>query len=164
MIIDAKGRLFGKISIIDVLIGVCIAGMIIGVSLRFFTSGGLSKAQTSVPIELTLCAREVRQFTISSVDKGDVVFDDSGARLGAVIAVSTTPAKRLFETENGKIYNAEVPNKYDLYIKIDATGQADKSGYFINGNRQMSSGSSQIIHTNHATMECIVWSVAKRVD
>lgn len=162
MFIDAKGRLFGKVSIIDILIGICIAGMIIGVALRFITSGGLSKAEMTVPIELTLRAKEVRQYTVSAVKEGDIVFDESGARLGTVSKVSATPAKRIFESNSGKIFNAELPNKFDLYITIDAKGQADASGYFINGSRQMSSGSTQIIHTNSATMECNVWSVSEK--
>ncbi|HWQ29596.1 MAG TPA: DUF4330 domain-containing protein [Negativicutes bacterium] len=133
-LMDKKGRLFGKINIVDlsiVLILLLLAG---GVYYVFF--GGSSK-------QVTATNKVVYEFEITNVNKdfvdaitdGDPIRDSvRGNELGTVTGKVERPATMLNEDLiNGRYVIAKVPDAYDVAITIEAQANITPANVIVGG-------------------------------
>ena len=160
MILDKKGKLFGKISIIDLFVLLVIVVGIIGVfstksmldNEKVLSSDSNMLIQTSAKadnMEIEFEVKEVRDFTRDSFIVGDNVFVASNDRfLGTVARVESRPSKRTVATTLGKVYTAEVPERYDVTIVVEAKGKKKDEGYFTDSNIQLIFGGEMEIKTS----------------
>lgn len=160
MILDKKGKLFGKVSIIDLFVLLIIAIGVIGV---FSTKSMLDKEKvlsqsgnmlisTSAKadkMEIAFEVKEVRSFTKDAIIVGDEVFVVSNDRfLGTVNRVESVPSKKTVVTTHGKVYEAEVPERYDVIIYVDANGKKKDEGYFTDSNIKLIIGGEMEVKTS----------------
>ena len=160
MILDKKGKLFGKVSIIDLFVLLVIVIGVVGV---FSTKSMLDKEKvlsqsgnmlisTSAKadkLEIAFEVKEVRSFTKDAIVVGDDVFVVSNDRfLGKVVRVASVPSKRTVVTTHGKVYEAEVPERYDVTIYVDANGKKKEEGYFTDSNVKLIIGGEMEVKTS----------------
>lgn len=136
MIIDKKGKLFGKINIIDLcillVIVVGISGMIFTVAKIKNNSSVLSsdKKGEAATVEVGLLLKEVRDVTRDAIIVGDEVFTTTkGTSLGKITKIESTQSKRTVVTDNGEVYSAIVPEKYDVTIYVETQAKKTETGY-----------------------------------
>ncbi|MBQ9915356.1 MAG: DUF4330 domain-containing protein [Clostridia bacterium] len=99
MILDKKGKLFGKISIVDIFVILVVLVMCVG---AFFTyqkinnreimteNTGLIPSSVADTLEVTLRVSDVRQMTVDNIQKDDeVFFEDTGKYFGTITDVKT---------------------------------------------------------------------------
>ena len=81
--LDARGRIFGKVNIVDLIVLIVIVAVVVFALVR--TTGDSS---TMIPIRVTYTVEEVRQGTVDAITKavqaGATVRDDGGTVLGIV--------------------------------------------------------------------------------
>jgi hypothetical protein len=75
MVIDEKGRLFGKISIVDILVVLVMIGLIAGVYFKFFVIDKDHNAANYDTIEYKLLIRAVRQQSVDAMEVGADIYD-----------------------------------------------------------------------------------------
>lgn len=153
MFIDDKGKLFGKISIIDLFVILVVVVAIVGSVIAFtkVKSGEvltenkaiLSQNSTLDKLELRLRLAEVRAMTKDAIHIGDGVYTkDTGKFLGEVVGVETEPAKRIITGYDGKALEAEVPERMDVIMIVEVLGKRTDNGYFTGNNIHLVYGSS----------------------
>lgn len=131
---NGKGRLFGRINIVDLLIAVLIIAIAGGIYLVFF--GGEEK-------QVTETSKVVYDFEITNVNKdfvdainpGDLIRDSvRGNELGTVVSKTFRNATMLNEDLiNGRYVIADVPGTYDVVITIEANANITPANIIVGG-------------------------------
>ena len=67
--------------------------------------------------------------------------------IGTVVRVESTPAVRTVTGDNGVVYNAEVPEHYDVSIIIETKGKKKMEGYYTDSNIHLLYGKEMEIKT-----------------
>lgn len=117
-LLDEKGKVFGLINIIDLLVIIVIGALIFGGYMRMkekpIVVNETEKALITYEIE------EVRMATIDSLVEGDELFHyDKGGHIGTIVDVSYEPFTEPLE-KDGEWVQAEVPGKYNASIVVEA--------------------------------------------
>ncbi len=160
MIIDKKGKLFGKVSIVDLFVVLVIFVGIVGI---FMTKAKLDKGdvqsdasqmliQSSAEkdvLEIKLKLKEVRDVTRDAIVVGDTVYLVQTEKvLGVISRVESEPAVRNVETDNGIVYSAVVPERYDVTIVVETSGKEKEDGFYTDTNQKLLYGKEMEIKTS----------------
>ncbi|MBQ2696871.1 MAG: DUF4330 family protein [Clostridia bacterium] len=155
--LDKKGRLFGKVSIIDVLVVVIIIVMLAGAFVAYqkisgnevlTENKGLIKTNAIDTLEVTVRVEDVRQMTVDAFAEGDeMFFNDTGKLMGEIKKVAKEPATKLIYDNNGKAVYAEIPQKYDVILTVHVPGKRLVNGFYTADNIQLAYGSELKIKT-----------------
>ncbi len=157
VIFDKKGKLFGKISVVDILVVFVILAMIFGAFITYqklsnktvlTENNGLIQTPVADTLEVTLRVEEVRQMTVDNIKVDDeVFFDDTGKFFGTITDVTVEPATNLIFDKQGRPTNAVVPNRYDVVMKLRVPGSRLEHGYYTQDNIRLVFNSNTVIKT-----------------
>ena len=158
------GKLFGKISIIDIAAVILICAVAAGVYLRFGTStqgGGSGMVAAPQKFEYVLLVESVRIESIRAYKQmGSISDGKTREYLGEIVDVKEIDATSVkYELANGQFVDAPQPGKYHAYITVQVNGKANETGYFTGGNRQINVGSQFIIETKYARSSAEIISI-----
>lgn len=148
MFIDKKGRLFGKISIVDILV---ILVIVVGVVGAYFTlsvvnSGSLSDnsklaLNSSSPFtsaDVTFEIKGVRAMTRDGLCEGDEVYETEDNKfIGTITKVTSKPAQKEYIANDGTFFVATIPDKYDVEITLDVLGKNTETGFHTESEVQL---------------------------
>ncbi len=149
--INKEGKLFGKISIIDIFVVLAIAVAVFGIYTRFFV--GNEKVETaSSRIEYKMKIQEVRIGTVEALEdyQGPIYDSTTKEYLGDIVAVEYTDAQKAVETINGRMRKTTVPGKYDVVVTVRTQGNINSSGYYTSTNLTLATGSTFIFTSKAA--------------
>ena len=142
--LDKKGKLFGKISIVDILIVVIFCIAIAGarvawvkISNKTVLTENKALVQNNVldTLEVSLRLKGVRQMTLDAIKIGDEVYmKDTGKMLGKVVAVTTEPAKEWIYDAKGRAFYAEKPERFDVVMVVQVPGKRLQNGFYTADN------------------------------
>ena len=154
MILDKKGKLFGKISIVDISIILLVVLLVFGAYYKFAVLGKNTKAAKFDTIEYVMQINEIRQPTVDAIRVGQDVFDaKTGSFMGKIVSKEQKNAEELLTIGDGRIVLAQKPGKFDLFITISVPGVKTDYGYLANGNREINRDSLQSMETLLASFE-----------
>ena len=144
-LIDKKGRVFGLINIIDLLVIL----LILAVVGRFALKSQQQPAGVeSKNIEVVLLVKEVRDATANVIKEGDIVRETkSNTLLGKVTKVEVVPSDTLVDTADGRVVNYPNPILKDVYITLVGTGTASENAIVV-GNSEIRIGTILNAKTN----------------
>lgn len=127
--IDRQGRLFGRVSVLDVLIVLLVVALIAFAFVRFAQPG----AET-VAVKLTLAVERVRDPTVAVLKEGSAVYDEGGALLGYVTAVTATPMPLdVFTADGRQVPDATSRIYWDVKIVVQGEGHESSSSISVGG-------------------------------
>lgn len=115
---DKRGRLFG-INIVDL---VAVLLLIAVVMFVVYKTGVVNPniAPATTPYRLTLLIEGVRQETLNELKVGlDARAFDAAVPLGKISVVDVTPALEEVPTADGRVVEAEIPNRFDVRVGVD---------------------------------------------
>lgn len=162
MIIDKKGRLFGKLNIIDLLVVIFIAAAICITCFKFASSSEKGVTETNASIEYTIKVSAVRDFTVRQFKEGESLYDnETGKYIGKISAVKAEDSMDYVLKSDGTYSYAKRPERSDVIITVETKGLINGSGYFAEGIRQISPHSTIIISNNRLKTTGVVQSVRK---
>jgi len=157
-LMDNKGRVFGRFNILDLFIIAII--IVLGV-------GGFYKVKkvnpTNVikpkPVELKIIVMEREKFGVDMIKKGDILKEyDTGIVLGEIKDIEVNPASAEVVTTDGEIKIAEIPDRYDLLITIDAKAMITENA-IMSGNKELRIGNKLVLRTKTYALDSIVLEV-----
>ena len=151
-IIDNKGRLFGKISIIDIFVILIVVILAIGLYFKFNTLDVTGASTPTETFTYEIRIKEVRSFAADSLAVGDKVYDKEGNRcIGQITAIDITDSTRNTTLANGTFGNVSVEDRYDIALTVEATGTISNDHYFIDKTFELNAGSSTSLYTRYYT-------------
>lgn len=135
-LIDKKGRLFGRLNIIDFIIAVMIAAVGAAIVTKFGkTPGGVTDGTV---IEYTVRINMLRNMSVDAFAKNteDIVDAETKKELGDITDMRTEPGRELIELADGTYEYVEYPDKFTLYLTVKSEGsEADECYYLKSGKR-----------------------------
>ena len=130
---DNKGRIFGKINIIDICVVVILIIAVAATYFKFNMSAHSDVTTSNGRAEYTILAKGLRSFTVDQFEIGDKVFDKESEKcIGEVVAVETAPAYEYITKTDGNIVHAQMPERYDLRVTVQTDAVINDKG--INAN------------------------------
>jgi hypothetical protein len=123
---DERGRFFGKVNVVDVIVLLVIVAVVAFAVVR--TTGGTS---TSIPVRVTYTVEAVRQATVDALvgavqDKA-TVRDDGGTVLGTVVSVTPRATQEEYPTLDGKVVASASLIFSDVDIVVRGQGRLSGS-------------------------------------
>ena len=160
MIIDENGKLFRKVSIIDILIVLVILLCIAGAVIRF--SGLLgANGSTPVQIEYVLRVRQIRDESVNAIMKKGELYSSLSdeAYLGTVTNVEKLENEDYSELIDGTIVKTSAVDRYDVLITVQVDGKQTGSALYTTDGKRIEVGSLEYVATKWASMEAEIKSV-----
>ena len=98
-VLDDRGRLFGKVNIVDLVVLVVIVAIVVFAAVRL-TGGG---AVATVPVKVTFIETRVAQALVAGLQGKGTVRDTGGNVIGEVQSVQATPSIEELLTTEGEL-------------------------------------------------------------
>ncbi len=163
--IDGNGRLFGKISVIDVLVILVVAVLAAALYFKSIqTHTGSTVTEQSIVFQIR--ARGVDSYVYDALREGDGLYDldySSGGRaIGRIaqIEVESDPGTKLAdELHDGAAAIVEAENTVDLLITVEGSGLVDGKTRTINRVYALGVNSSRTYYTKQAQFVGTVASI-----
>lgn len=157
-LIDQNGRLFGKISIVDVLVILIVAAMAAAI---FYVKNGQNAGIGNGVVEETICFQVrvpgVPSYMEDAVQAGDLLYDlsyASGGALGEITQVQVEPGFRDAIYYDGTLGLAPVEDGVDLVLTVKGTGLVGENGsYMLNRIYDLGVNSSRTYYTKYARFD-----------
>ncbi|MCL5045746.1 MAG: DUF4330 domain-containing protein [Actinobacteria bacterium] len=159
-LIDDKGRLFGRINVIDLLVVI----LVLALAGRFSYSRYISKSLKAIrkeqkPIEVVLVVGAVRQPTVDAIRVGSkVMASKTSTLLGEVVKVEAKPANVVFTGNDGRTYEMPSPSRLDVYVTLRGLGQVSENAVFL-GDTEVRVGTLIDIRSNIYAGSGVVYQI-----
>lgn len=132
-IIDKKGKLFGFINIIDLLVLLVVLAILVFGAKRI-GSGKVSQTATKEAF-VTYEISEIRQLSVDQIKVGDPIYHyDKGTYIGVIEEVNVEPYRDVIDY-NGRWVEADVPRKFVAAVKVKANIE-ETDQYYVAGGEQ----------------------------
>lgn len=155
---DKKGKLFGIINIIDLIVVLLVALLVYGGVTRLKESP-VAEADTKKAL-VTVEISNVRQATVDGVIVGDKLYHyDKGTLFGTIVDMEVEPYKEAVETGDGNLVLAEVPEKYVVTLTVEAEAKDSESVVVIGGEHTRIGTQFRLKNKNIA-----VWATVMKVE
>ncbi|MBU2603233.1 MAG: DUF4330 domain-containing protein [Actinobacteria bacterium] len=126
--LDNRGRLFGRLSVVDLFVVLVLVSLVVFGFLRYSTN------ETDLQrVRLTLVAERLRDVGLVSIEAGQAATDEVGTSLGTVVSVSFTPTMAEVVTPDGRLVLAESPLYQDAKVVVEGDGRASSSTVSVGG-------------------------------
>jgi hypothetical protein len=131
MLIDKKGKLFGKISIVDFVIVLVILAVIAGVYYKF-GRGLFADNEKAENMIISLYWEEVPDYVVNSIKVGDIVIEDiQKAEFGHVKDVKVDKSVSWAQTDKGEYVKSTKEGYSSINISVEGKGELSGQGYNI---------------------------------
>lgn len=139
-IIDSKGRLFGKLNIIDLIIVVCILVLAFGAVVKFNKTD--ATMTTDRVIEYTMKISSIREASVDALKKNykGLSESESNRELGDIIDIKIEQAKELTQLADGSYKDVELPDRFDLLVTVRVIGTQTADNYFAASGKRIING------------------------
>ena len=139
MIIDEKGKLFKKINIIDLALLLVIVISIGATVYKFGFSTHKSVVTADTKITYVLRVKAIRQMAVDAINIDDVIYETVTKKaIGKIVDKKVTEATEFVNMADGTLSKEDkIPEKFDVYLTVEAKGLVSNDGYFVEGNHQL---------------------------
>lgn len=161
---NKDGKLFGKISIIDIGAAALVILLVFGVYIKFFgsaqTQKGFSEEKTYVCV---VKVKNIRDYTVNALTKGGLVYDSTTKEyIGEIVNVSSEPGENKVSMADGTYRYVPMENRYNAYVEIEFSGKESALGYFTDTNKQLCAGSTLNMNAKFAKCEGVIERVESK--
>jgi hypothetical protein len=160
-ILDEKGRILGKVNIVDALVVLVLAAIVVTLCSRF----GDSATPTAHSVTVTFRVSEVQTATVSQLKKATgTVRDDSGTVIGKFTALSSQPSIEEVPVQSDDpgqaptIYAVPSPVYQDVDMTVTAQATLSNGTYRV-GSVTLAVGKKVTLIGPGYSVEASVWSV-----
>ena len=139
-LIDEKGRLGGKLSVIDLVIILLILVVVIGAYMNLFVLTPTTITIEAAPVRYTLQISHVREWAMHNIRAGDALFS-AGTYVGTIQSVRAEPFETLVQSESHAWWG-EVPARYTVFVEVLATATVTDGRFMVSRAVSMGIGNS----------------------
>ncbi|HSH35939.1 DUF4330 domain-containing protein [Schnuerera sp.] len=154
-IINEKGKLFGIINIIDLVVVLIIALLAVG-GVKRMKKSPVAIAETKKAL-ITVEVSDVRMATVDGIVKGDPLYHyDKGQFLGEIVEKKVEPYKEPVESGDGRWILAEVPEKYVVTMIVESDVKENPDVVIAGGEQIRIGAQFRLKNRNVAVMSTIL--------
>lgn len=132
-IIDRNGRLFGKISIIDVIVILAVLVVVLAIYVK------THKPQTGSNVDTTTIVYQMQvdnmpEYMLQAIQKGDQIYDkerSTGGSLGTITDIQVSDGTYEAKLSDGTYEVVPAENHYNLLLTIQGEGLIDENGNYL---------------------------------
>ena len=158
--IDEKGRFFGVVSIIDIIVVAVLIVLAAAVYMRFFASDAPVTSAEGNTFTYEVKVRATRQEIADMIQIGDQLYDEENEYfIGTVTGVNSEPAMQQMQLMDGTYVNAPVENRYDVYIEVETEGLVSNGRYYAGRSYEVSVNDSLQFYSKYISTTGIIWSI-----
>ena len=129
-ILDRDGRLFGKISIIDVIVILVVAVLALAIYVKTqMPQTGTSVTTTKVVYQMKL--NNQPEYMLSAIQIGDELFDkerSTGGSLGTIVDIEVSSGTEQGELDDGTVAYVPAEGYYDILLTIEGDALIGSDG------------------------------------
>ena len=164
MLMNSNGKLFGKVSIIDLLVILLVIIAIVGAYFRLTQTAkpnDSSEANKQVVLKTTdfyytINIKEIREVNknklVESVNSEFCLNGDVTFTMGTLVGVDVSDSVATITLTDGSIVQAEIPEKYDVALTFKISGYEKDDGYFTPQMYELCVGRSYSISSLYSTV------------
>ena len=158
-IIDEKGKLFGKINVIDLLVVIAIFALCLGTFVKFRTSDTYLKKDTV--LEYTVLVENVRTPTVEAVNqkKTGILDYETKKEIGDITDLDTMTAKELEFLNDGTYKEIEFSDKHDILLTLKVTGTETTDNFYTTSGKKLIVGDTLVIYNGYMSTSGTIKSV-----
>ena len=160
-IIDKNGRLFGLVSIIDVVVLLVVAVMALALYVRgnrTVTGSTLS----NVPISFQMVIEVAPDYLADSIQVGDKIYDKErvgAGALGTITKVELLPPSKPEIYLSGDVLTTGGENCYNVFITAQGEGIITDGRFTLNRVYEMGANAARLFYTKYASFTGVVTDV-----
>ena len=161
-IIDNNGRLFGKISVIDIIVILVVAVMGVALYLKTNTMTHTSTATANQTITYQLYARGVGESVEDVLRLEDQLFDEDRGNsgcLGKIKAIEILPGTEMISFDDGSVDIVPSEGTVDILLTIEGEGLISGKSYSLNRVYDLGVNSARNFCTHYARFTATVYSI-----
>lgn len=158
-IIDDRGRFFGLISFIDVIVIAVVAVLALVVFLRLNAPGNPITTQNTVNVTYTVMVPAIRLSTVEQILPGDNLYTDMGMHIGVIKNVTWEDAYSEEALVDGTIVLGRVHERYDATLTVEAQCSTSDGRYYANRVFELSANSEQRMQTKYNIFTALIIGV-----
>jgi hypothetical protein len=133
MLIDNKGKLFGKINVLDLVVILAVLVVIAGVAYKFTKSNTPSVFRQNDKVEITFYVEELPDYAADAVEVGAPVTDrTTGSKFGVVKSVDTQPSVSYAPNSAGEIVKSTKETFRSQKVVVAGEGLFSDNGVTYN--------------------------------
>ncbi|MDD4688270.1 MAG: DUF4330 domain-containing protein [Eubacteriales bacterium] len=165
MLMDRKGKLFGKISIVDILIVLAIIVCLVGVYVRFIAQPAAVQIKTQ-SFSYTVYVRDIRIMTLEGLEQSvgtKFLLGEKGRSDDIGVLKSVEPSSHMepIVKNDGTVVMANAPLKYDALLTFEVNGTVNDSGYYTTDYKSIGVGADLIMENKYI---CTTGKVTEIID
>ena len=131
-IIDDRGRLFGRFSVIDVIVVIVAVVLVFAFYTKFNIHITPLGSRDTIEISYTFIVPTVRMATVNHLRVGDKVYvHDTGAHTGTISRIEIADAEMPENLLDGTYIMTGAEDRYDVTLTIDAECSVSNGRYYI---------------------------------
>jgi len=118
-LIDDKGRLFGKVNLLDLVVVLLILAVVSRFGLRQIKAVEVAPVGEEKEIEILVRLQAVAQPTIDYLPVGTQVAESrNNLPLGTIVAAQVVPAVVVSVGDDGRVYETHSKDRFDYYLTV----------------------------------------------
>ena len=126
-ILDDRGRIFGKVNIVDIIVLVVIVAIVVFAAVRF--SG--DEAVATVPVKVTFVKTRVSNEQVAGLQAKGTIKDVSGNVIGELLSVQATATREELLTTDGQYKAFPSTLRSDVTFVVSGQGTVSDSTVHI---------------------------------
>lgn len=157
-----NGKLFGKISIIDIIIVVALVAVLLFIAGRLgIFSPKQAVASNTGKMRITFYQEEVNTFTVDNIKTGDPVSESlKNVSLGNVVDIKSDKSISWGVNNDGKQVKSTKAGFSSVYITTEANGLIDSNGIMAGGSR-FNIGQALYVRFGTSIIWCRIYDAVK---
>ena len=150
-IINEKGKLFGVVNIVDLLVLLAVIAVAVGVGYKLFDPQIADATAKQVPMTAIVRVRGATPFLVAEIERNDQVgkqiVSGSSYTTATITDVKVEDYIQQIQTADGRIVDALDPSKKDIIFTIETTVPEGTAAPSI-GTQEIRAGRTMIVKTN----------------
>ena len=160
-IIDERGRIFGKINVIDIFAIIIIAILGVVVYTTFISKGDDTIVTVNtVPVTYQVRVMTVRESATKMFREGDTLFADNGNNIGTIKGVTIKDAQIPALLETGEYVMGRIYERYDVYLDIEVPCSISNGRFFANKSFELWTNSEYKLLTKYSTFSGTITKIS----
>jgi len=160
MLIDSKGRLFGKVSLIDIFALVVFIMVFAVAVLNIGTNARAAAAGSSQPVIITFFKDALEDFTVEALEKGARVENDTdGTFMGHITSIEIGESINFMPDMDGNEVRSSMEGFSSVTLQSKVDGRLADGTVLLNGNLY-GSGTQIIIWAGKAKIQLYITDVS----
>lgn len=132
--IDQKGRLFGKVNLLDLVVVLAVLAVAGRFGLQQFTGATPAPTGQDQPMEIIVKLPVVSQPTVDALPVGTEIYESkSNTYMGRIVAATAEPALVVTRGDDGFVYEQPSTRSFDYYITIAGPGRVAPNAIMMAG-------------------------------